>query len=361
MNKYSFLNQSSEIDMTQPPLAAPGTAPEQSTPALPLSVRIGRLRVRHLQLLDQIEKNGSLSAGAAALGVSQPGATNMLHEIEEAFGRTLLDRSHRGGRLNAAGINALSRMRVALGALVAATATLSAKEDLPLVRLGIVPLVGLEALREVVANLEADATLPRIALRLGSVGELLTMLVNGEVDCVVSSLDSEVAPQQIHQFRISHLWEERRVVVAAIDNPLVRRRKVTLEESLQHPWILMPARSTTRQAVERMFLTAGLPPPEARIETNSFHIGLNLAAGSRMLTVVPESAYRQCTDKVRKLQMSQEFQPSVMTFITLRDIPTTPYVDLLAERFGRYAKDVERRLDNSPATGAMCSRDGPRA
>lgn len=79
--------------------------------------RINRLQIRHLHLLDLIEKHGSLSAAAAGIGVSQPRATNMLHEVEDAFGCALLERSARGTKLNKAGAIALERLRIALGAL----------------------------------------------------------------------------------------------------------------------------------------------------------------------------------------------------------------------------------------------------
>ena len=44
--------------------------------------RMDRLRLRHLRLLDLVASTGSLSGAAEALGMSQPGATKMLQELE---------------------------------------------------------------------------------------------------------------------------------------------------------------------------------------------------------------------------------------------------------------------------------------
>ena len=58
-----------------------------------LNQRLERLKIRHLRLLDQVARRGSLSAAASALGISQPGATKLLHELEAALGQILLERS----------------------------------------------------------------------------------------------------------------------------------------------------------------------------------------------------------------------------------------------------------------------------
>lgn len=300
------------------------------------TARINRLQIRHLQLLDRIEKQGSLSAAAADIGVSQPRATNMLREMEDALGCALLERSSRGTRLNAAGSIALERLRIALGALDGVSVALQYREPKPVVRLGVLPLVGTDRLCRLVADLEADDTLPRLVLKVGTVGELLAMLQAGEVDCVICSLDtSRAAVPDGERLHVRNLWEEPVLIVAAKDNPLTRRRKVSLKDLLQHPWLLMAGQSANRQALERKFLQAGLIPPEPQVETDSPHICLAVVGASRMVAAVPESAYRQAADRVRPVRVDCVFPASWINLITLRDVPALPFVEQLEQRLVR--------------------------
>ncbi|WZB76992.1 LysR family transcriptional regulator [Achromobacter insuavis] len=55
-----------------------------------------RLRHRHLALLANIAKHGTLTRVAAATGISQPAATKALAETEDIFGAPLFLRTGRG-------------------------------------------------------------------------------------------------------------------------------------------------------------------------------------------------------------------------------------------------------------------------
>jgi len=201
------------------------------------------------------------------------------------------------------------------------------------VRIGVLPLVGTDRLSRVVATLQAEEALPQLVLRVGTVGELLALLASGEVDCVISGLDTGHANLPANdRVQTFSLWEEGLLVVAARSHPIVRRRKVTLEESLQHPWLLMAGHSANRQALERMFLRAGLPPPQPLVETESPHIGLAMVAATRMIALVPESAYRRAAERVSPVRLDCSFQSTKINLITLRNMPALPFVDLLARR-----------------------------
>lgn len=52
----------------------------------------GRLKLRHLLLVDALTSRGSVVAAAAALHVTQPVATRSLHDLEAILGVSLYDR-----------------------------------------------------------------------------------------------------------------------------------------------------------------------------------------------------------------------------------------------------------------------------
>lgn len=313
------------------------SAEGSSIPPVPAH-RIERLKVRHFRLLDLVARRGSLSAAAEALRISQPGATKLLHELESALGLPLVERNARGGQLNPQGRHVLDRLRVALGAVDAATTALDNGPELPLVRLGLLPLVGLDALSRVVADLSQAGQLPRLALQLGTVEQLVRLLREAEVDGVVGVLGGDVTPQMLEPFHITPLWSQSTVVVAASGHPLARRRQVPLQDLQGHDWVLMPRESASRKAFDRAFLAAGLVPPPARIETESFHIAMGLVAHTGLLAVVPIGAFRQQAATLRQVRIVPAFPPSTVVMLTHRGpAPELPALALLREAFLRAA------------------------
>lgn len=322
----------------------PSVPPNASEPPLDQAfpLRMDKLRMRHLRLLDQVACHGSLSAAAQQIGMSQPGATKMLQELEEAFGCQLIERSVKGGVLTAAGTHVLDRLRVALHAIGTARAATHSSQALPLVRLGMIPLVGIHALTQVIAAMRAENQKLHIQIKLGTVDALIKGLKDGDVDGVVGFLDETNTSDTASKLKVVPLWEEKLVLVAAKTHALAQNKKVSLKVTGACDWVLMSKGSATRHALESLFFNAGLLPPPPCIETDSFHIALSLVAGSDMLTVVPESAFRQYQSQVTVLKTEGGFPTTRLVFMTLAGGRTLPSVEWLSQRFTAYAQSVAR-------------------
>ncbi len=87
---------------------------QDSTPQL-----LNRLRMRQVALMLAIEERRTLRAAATQLGLTQPAATKMLHELESALGQTLFERVGRGLQLNAAGARVTGYFRSIRGSMEA--------------------------------------------------------------------------------------------------------------------------------------------------------------------------------------------------------------------------------------------------
>lgn len=327
------------MDKTMP--SSTPTDPEPTIGAA-FSPRMDKLRIRHLRLLDSVAWHGSLSAAAQQIGMSQPSATKMLQELEEAFNCQLIERSVKGGVLTAAGTNVLDRLRIALHSVGSARTTVYSTQDAPLVRLGIIPLVGIHALNHVIGAMREQNGKIRVQLKLGTVDSLIKGLKDGEVDCIVGFLDETTTADAARKLKVVPMWEEKLVVVAAKSHALARRKKVPLNVAGACDWVLMPKGSANRRAVENLFFNEGLLPPTPSIETESFHIGLSLVAASDMLTVVPESAYRQYQSQVDVLKTEAGFTATRLVFVTLAEGHTLPSVELLSQLFIQYAQSISR-------------------
>src|SRR5687768_13764716 len=79
-----------------------------------------------MRLLVEIERQGSLSAAAAAIGIGQPSASQHLRLLEAAAGQRLVERNGRGSRLTDAGRVLAERAAQALATLGAAEEELGA-------------------------------------------------------------------------------------------------------------------------------------------------------------------------------------------------------------------------------------------
>ncbi|MBS0614381.1 MAG: LysR family transcriptional regulator, partial [Proteobacteria bacterium] len=73
--------------------------------------------LRHLQLLLEAQRRGSISAAARAAHLSQPAVTQAIAAVERWFGGELLRRGSLGLQASAAGQAALARIERTLGLL----------------------------------------------------------------------------------------------------------------------------------------------------------------------------------------------------------------------------------------------------
>ena len=302
--------------------------------------RLDRLRVRHLKLLELVATAGSLTAAANALRISQPSATKMLQELELVFGCTLVDRTTRGGTLSGAGERALERLRIATGALDALGQALTSQAELPLVRIGMLPLAGVSLVPRLVGALSVKSQLPRLQLIDGSVSSVLAMLRQGQIDCVIGRAETHSTHGDGDEFDIVPLTDERFEVACGRNHPLVSTRKLGLRRLRDQIWALPPRTTYTRQVFDAAFVSLGLSPPQPHIETQSFHTSLATVAESDLLTIAPRSAvdYYAGLGKVRKLNLMHPFQADYAVFITLRNAVMLPALRLIGITLQQLAK-----------------------
>lgn len=263
---------------------------EQARPARRGSAEF--LRVRHLRLLELVERGGSLAAAARQLHLSQPAVTKMLHELENAFAATLVVRGARGGSLTAEGRVVLQRLRLGLAQFDMALRTAgSARAHLPMLRIGVLPLVSVSLLPRAAAQMWKRGAPATLVLREGTAAGLLQLLSAGDVDCVVGRAEPDLLAglrgAGLQHFALS---EERLVVACPASQKLATSRRAGLPQLAAQQWILPATGSHTRRLFDAMFLTAGMQPPAPIIESMSFHANLQLIVSVGALTVAPQSA-----------------------------------------------------------------------
>lgn len=250
------------------------------------------LRVRHLRLLDLVDRGGSLAAAARELHLSQPAVTKMLQELEAAFGTALVARAARGGSLSPEGRVALQRLKVGLSQFDSAIATArSGRAELPMLRVGVLPLVNVSLMPAALRNLTRRGTGMRLVLKEATAAGLLQLLVAGSVDCVIGRAEPD-ALSVLHGASLVQLplAEDQLLFACSPTHALARRRRTELALLQEQRWVLPGPGSHTRSLFDALFLAHGMQPPVPVVESMSWHGNLQLLEAVDALTVAPSSA-----------------------------------------------------------------------
>jgi DNA-binding transcriptional LysR family regulator len=248
---------------------------------------LNRLRMRQVALLLAIEEAGTLRAAAGRLGMTQPAATKMLHELEGTLGQPLFERVGRGLRLAAAGALVLAHFHGLRGTMQALAREL---EELRLgsggkLCVGSIMAASPTLLAGAVLQLKARVPLLAVEIVVDSSDRLIERLREGTLDVVIGRVP-DLAQRDFH-FR--PIADEALAVVAACGHPLAGRRRVSFAALLDHPWIVQSIGSPLRDVIEQEFRSHHAPLPKGLIETSSVMTTVHLVAGTTMVAVIPHS------------------------------------------------------------------------
>ncbi|MBI2728715.1 MAG: LysR family transcriptional regulator [Polaromonas sp.] len=251
---------------------------------------VSRLRFRHLRLITELERGGSLRAAAQSLNLTQPALSKALAEIESAFGFALFTRNARGLTPTAQGRVALRGAVLLLEELAHLRVEAAAGENaVATVRIGAPPFVAQGYLPEVLKKLLQGDPPVRVQLLEERVPVLMQALVQGEVDALLTSYPMHMPNESGVQLSYEKLFEVDLSIIAPHDHPLTRARKVTWQRLAQEPWV-MPARSSmARRMIEDCFTRDGVIPPQPVIESTSPVTNVQLVAAGIGLSVAPET------------------------------------------------------------------------
>jgi molybdate transport repressor ModE-like protein len=136
-----------------------------------------------MRLLVEIERQGSVSGAAAAIGIGQPSASQHLRLLEAAAGQRLVERTGRGSRLTEAGQVLAARAGQALSSLGAADEELDALAGLQTgtIHLGASTAPGVYLLPDTLGCFKRDYPGVTVEVEVAASGEILRRLLNGRV------------------------------------------------------------------------------------------------------------------------------------------------------------------------------------
>jgi DNA-binding transcriptional LysR family regulator len=253
--------------------------------------RYGRFKMRQLALVLKLVGTENLHEAAAALNMSQPAATKLLQEIEEALGAALFIRQARGMKPTPAGIMAARHAGFILTELRKMQQAVDGLQNgiTGYVHMGaIMAAVPSPVTQALVAMTDVHPTV-EVSLSVGTSDVLLHELQAGRLDFIIGSIAGAVGTEPL---TYSPLGEDAAVVVSGVANPILRQHGLTLKDVFSERWILPPAGAPELRSIEAAFHAAGLPLPVNSMRMASMIATATVVGTTDMLAVVPESMYR---------------------------------------------------------------------
>jgi DNA-binding transcriptional LysR family regulator len=247
-----------------------------------------RLKARQLALLVHLDDQRSVLRAAEAVGMTQPAASKLLREFEEALEVQLFERHARGvaptwfGEIlvrHARSI--LSEISLAQEEIGALRRGLSGQASL-----GTVLTPGTSLVPAAIKLVKERRPGLRISIEMDSSQPLIKKLQQGDLDIVIGRI---LEPQGAEDLRFEPLADEQHAVIAGAGHPLAGKRGLALQDLVEQSWVWPESGSVVRDRLDARFLQLGLPLPVNIVEATSVPVVTNLLCTTHMVAAIPDA------------------------------------------------------------------------
>ncbi|EHP40298.1 Pep2 [Cupriavidus basilensis OR16] len=304
--------------------------------------RIGRrLKLRDLHILSVVAHWGSMAKAATHLAMTQPAISESIANLESVLCVRLLDRGPRGvtptiyaqvllrrGHVvfdelhqGLKEIEFLARptagdVRVAAGDTMAAGLLPAAIDKLSLRYPAIVVRV-------------AQASVERMDFR-----ELRERTVDVALARVPRAFEEDDLDCEI-------LFDDPHRVVVGAKSPWATRRKVSLAQMVNEPW-LFASNQMIRELIEEAFKAHGLDVPREAVVGSSILMRNQLLATGRFVTVLPESVLRYNARQwaLKALPVDLGVAARCVAVVTLKNRTVSPVAELFVQHVREAAREI---------------------
>ncbi|RKF34440.1 LysR family transcriptional regulator [Paraburkholderia fungorum] len=249
--------------------------------------RVGRLKMRHLSVIHEIGRTGSLQKASEQLALSQSAISKALTEAEALMGTQLFERTPFGSRATLQGevlIRYSARVMADLERAEDECQALSRGESGKLTIGVFTPVGWWKALSRCVDVFGKVAPRVALTLRQASMEELLSELDAGDVDLIIGRWNKN---NNAGSLRIEPLFHDGGpVFVGRTHHPLVGKA-VTLEEMVAFPWFLPEGPSVLLTNLRNALDAARVPLPHRVIYSHVYTINLAICAQTDTIALLP--------------------------------------------------------------------------
>lgn len=283
-----------------------------------------RLKLRHISVVIEVARHGSLQKAADALMVSHSAVSKALAEVESIIDAQLFERTTSGVRPTRLGEVLVRHGHLILGDVLRAEAEIDAVQSGEAGNLSVGvfrPLGWWGELATCISSFRTQSPRVRLSVHEDPMEALLQRLDQDLVDVVIGRLASGYGSET---YAVETLCEDRPLFVAREGHPLTRG-PVELTDLIGFPWILPAQPNIVRQQLEFAVQDAGLWRMSAVVSSQLSSLMLRHASQSDALILVPQCILSEVHDTYRlhPVQCKLPLHLSALVVITRRDKPRT--------------------------------------
>jgi len=289
-----------------------------------------RLRLRDLDTFMAVAASGGMRKAAEQLHLSQPAISKAISDLEHALGVRLFDRSRRGVEPTLYGRTLLKHGRALFDGLSQAVGELEFLADPSSGELsfGCSETISAGLAAAVIAGLWKRQ--PRLVFNVES-GDAPVLLLHflRERSCelvIARPYGGRIDPD----LDVIPLFRERMSVVVGPEHRHAKRRKLSLGELADDPWILSRNELLPGSPVVATFDRAGIDLPRNRVVSGSLNLRYGLLATRGAVTVVPDSLLRFAPNRgaLKLLPLELPLWDQHTSIITLKGRTLSPVAEL---------------------------------
>ena len=242
------------------------------------------MEFRQLEYLVAVANEGSFTAAATALGVSQPSVSQGLRALENELGVTLVERLPRGSVLTTAGRALLPSAQASFRDMQAGRSAIEAVRGVESGTLDVVclPTLAAEPTARLVGALRRRH--PGLSVRIAqpeSVADLLERIRDGRSELAVTELTGDLDGLEAHELEVQDFV----ALVPAGEG----RSPLTAAALAKVPIITAPPGTSTRRQLDEVYAVIGRTP-HVVVETEHREAMTALVAAGAGVALVPRPA-----------------------------------------------------------------------
>ncbi|MFV0406238.1 MAG: LysR family transcriptional regulator [Propioniciclava sp.] len=251
------------------------------------------VELRHLAYALQVAQSGSFSRAAPLLRMSQPSLSAAIAQLERELGSTLFDRSSRGVTLTPTGLYLCDQAERILSEVEDLRVTVRSMESgaTGSLNVGIAPVLAWRLAPPILQAFTSAAPRVVLSVRERNAGELLELILAGEVDVALVATASTDHLRDFHRGELSADNLGTVPLVAALPERFSASPDPITLAMIAAESIALPPISVRTHGLQAGLLSAfersGLPPPRVH-EVPSLFEAIPLAIAGVAVAIIPE-------------------------------------------------------------------------
>ena len=284
-----------------------------------------RLKTRQLTLLMHLNDQRSILGAARAANMTQPAASKLLTELEDALGVPLFERHSRGVEPTLYGDVLLRHARNAL------TEIHKAQQEIADLKAGLIGHASIgtvvtsatKLVPMAVAKLKARSPRLLINIEMDFSEVLVRQLIEGKFDIVVARIYKH---EQLVDLNFEPFGEEAHAMYAGANHPLALKRSLSLKDLAEQSWVLPPRGNVLRERLSVLFVEQRMELPRKIVETASLPIIISLLQMSEMISALPSEVVRPYCESgaLKQLPINLDLRLGEAGIITRRNQELSP-------------------------------------